>query len=516
MKRKKWLLFTLTLLILITLGAMLAFERLGRQIYGQGTERVEPEQFRPLSKDVVITNVQVLSPDGARFLSNRSVYLQDGLITRIDSGRVIPGPGELIDGAGKFLIPGLIDAHVHLFKSSNDLLLYLANGVTQVRELIGEPAHLRWKKEIEAGRIGPRLFVASPRLGSFSAGQGLLMEKTQGFINVKNAESAGRIVKKLHRQGYDGIKVYSHLNRESYLAVTATARELGMPVFGHVPWQVSLEDIWENGQSGVAHLEELMNALSREFGRVHGREGEFLTYLEKRSAALARNLRQNDIAVTTTLWLTESFVRQKFELDQVLREVALEYQNPGISEWSPYIPGGLGWLPGVNRYTLPAGLSAEELEGQRKFWDTYARGCQILLKKLNDNGVMIMAGTDANLPPAVPGFSLHDELQSMYRAGMTNSEVLRSATQTPAQWLGIKSGQVAPGYRADLLLLDNNPLENIEHTRTISTVIANGRVYDRPLLDQMLQAVKVANDRSRKVAIQDYVGGIGMDMSMSK
>lgn len=510
MKFKKVLKYLLIIFVVLLVISGIIFQRSGRMIYGGLTERVNHEQFAPQTGPVSITNVNVLSEDGEHFISNQTVVLEDGLIKSIDSSEIDLSEYRMIDGTGKYLIPGLVDAHVHLFQSPNDLLLYVANGVTQVRELIGEPTHLKWKAEIENGRVGPKMFVATPRLGSFETMEGLFMETTQGFINVKNSEEARKTIKVLHQKGYDGVKIYSQLNKESYLAIAETAKSLGMPIFGHIPWSVTYEDIFENGQSGIAHFEEVMNALNREFGEnefgnFYGREEEFFKYINDRSDELADNLIKHDITITSTLWLTESFVRQKFELEQVLSEVALEYQNPGISEWSKYIPGGLGWLPDVNRYKMNEGMTPERMISHRKYWTAYGQACALLAKNLSERGVKIMAGTDANLPPTVPGFSLHDELQSLNEAGLSPVEVLKSATSTPANWLESNAGKIATGYDANLVLLNKNPLEDISNTKAIQTVIVEGRVFNRALLDQILESVRDANDRSRKVDISRFI-----------
>ncbi len=513
MNWKKWIKYTAIFLASLTLIAMYWFYRQGKQIYGGLTEEVVHEQFKPQKGAFAITNTNILSPEGERMLSGQTILMENGLITAVDSVLSLPDQITIIDGSGKFLIPGLIDTHVHLFQSPNDLLLYLANGVTEIRELIGEESHLEWKREIENGRIGPKMFVASPRLGSFESMEGWFMSQTQGYINIRNAEEAREIVKELHDEGYDGLKIYSQINKESYMAITETAKSLDMPFFGHIPWQLELSEIWENGQSGIAHFEELMNALQREFdpshesvfGSYYGKEDAFLEFVEQRSESIADQLIKNDIAVSSTLWLTESFVRQKFELEKVLMEVELEYQNPGISEWVSYIPGGLGWLPEVNRYKMQGNLSAEKLAANKKYWETYGKACALLANRLSAKGVLIMAGTDANLPPAVPGFSLHDELQSLNRAGMTTSQVLRAATVVPANRLNSNSGKILPGYEANLVLLDGDPLADISNTGNINTVISKGRVFNRDLLDDILAAVKEANDASRKVNIDRYI-----------
>ncbi len=512
MKMKKWIKYSLITVAVLMAAGYYTMDRDGRRIYGALTERVDHTQFVPKEGPFAIANVSLLSEDGETMVPNQTIYIRDGLIAAIDSSLNIPDGNRVIDGTGKFLIPGLIDSHVHLFQSPNDLLLYLANGVTQIRELIGEENHLRWKQEIEEGRIGPRMFVASPRLGTFGTMEGAFMTWSQGYRNVP-AEEAVEIVQELHDSGYDGLKIYSQLTKESYLAIAKKASELNMPIFGHIPWSLEMDDIWENGQSSVAHFEELMNALQRDFdpkadghfGSYYGREEEFLRYVTERSDYLAKNLIKHDIAVSTTLWLTESFVRQKFELEQVLLEVELEYQNPGISEWVAYIPGGLGWLPAVNRYKMNDNLTDERKASHLNYWTTYGKACSLLAKALSDRGVQLMAGTDANLPPTVPGFSLHDELGSLHHVGLSSAEVLRSATANTAEWLKRNAGIIATGYDADLVLLDSNPLADISNTKAINTVISRGRIFDRNLLDQILAAVRRANDNSRKVNIDQYL-----------
>ena len=510
MNWKKWIKYTLIFLIVVTVAGILGMTLEGKRMYGGLTERVDHTQFKPKEGSFAIRNVNLLSPDGDSIISGQTILLEKGLIVAIDSTLNITSETTIIDGTGKYLIPGLIDAHVHLFQSPNDLLLYIANGVTEIRELIGEEPHLEWKKEIENGRIGPKMFVASPRLGSFEPMEGWFMSWSQGYLNIENAEDARETVKNLKDKGYDGLKIYSQLTKESYVALTEAARSLEMPVMGHIPWSLELSDIWQHGQSDIAHFEEIMNALGREFGSsrniggFYGKENEFLQFIEERIDVLANNLLKSDITVTSSLWLNETFAKQPFELEQVLKDVELAYENPGISEWVSYIPQGLGWLPEVNRYRLPENQSPEELERSKKYWDTYAKACQLIAHNLAKRGVKIMAGTDANLPPTVPGFSLHDELESLNRAGMSAAQVLQAATAVPAAWLQSNSGKIVPGYEANVLLLDKNPLEDIRNTKSINSVIVKGKLFDRALLNSLLAAVKEANDTSRKVAIDRY------------
>lgn len=500
--------FKYTILVLFIGMIILAFlaNRNTTQIYGGLTEVADYKQFNEPTESVVIYNANVLSTDGTSFIPNQNVLIENGIISSIDTLSNKLSGIRKINGEGKFLIPGLIDSHVHLFKSQNDLLLYVANGVTGIRELIGQELHLEWRNEIENGRIGPDMYIASPRLGSFGTVEGWFMNWTQGFNNIKNAEEAESMVKEYAKKGYDAVKIYSYLNEEAFNAVNEIAIQEGLDVVGHVPFDLELDDVINSNQSDIAHLEELMNAFRREYGDLKDQDGanEFLEYVRKRSEEVASSLIENDITITTTLWLTKSFVRQKFELDKVLQEVELVHENPGISEWDEMIPQGLGWLPNVNRYKLTDGLSDEEKEWSKIFWTTYGEACQVILTQLAQDGVKILAGTDTNLPPTVPGFSLHDELVTMNNAGMSPAQVLQSATFIPAERLGHKAGKIKEGYKANLVLLEKNPLEEMSNTRTINTVFLSGRILEREQLDQMLDAVKDANDSSRKIDIDKY------------
>jgi len=230
MNWKKVIKYTLGFLFLTTVVMVIMANRDLKKIYGGLTKKVDYNQFRSYEGPTAITNVNVLSPDGGSFISGQTVHIEDGVIKSIDTLGISMSELKSIDGTGKYLIPGLTDAHVHLFKSPNDLLLYVANGVTQIRELIGSKDILKWRAQIEEGRIAPDMYVASPRLGSFGTVEGWFMSWSQMFLNVTNAKEAKNLVQDIHRQGYDAVKVYSHLNKESYQAINEEATALGMDV----------------------------------------------------------------------------------------------------------------------------------------------------------------------------------------------------------------------------------------------------------------------------------------------
>ncbi|WP_422083769.1 amidohydrolase family protein [Ulvibacterium sp.] len=511
MKRKK---IGKYILLLLTLGFVFLWyfsERKIQMIYGDLTEKVAADKFLLDAHPVLIKNISVLSEDGKRFIPHQSVLIKEGTIASIDSIIDNPPDAKIIDGTDKFLIPGLIDSHVHLLKSPNDLLLYIANGVTEIREMMGDEVHLQWRQEIGQGkRIGPDMYIASPRIASFGRVKGWFMNWTQGFESVSNEEEAKRLIEKTVEKGYDGIKIYTLLNTDGYTSLNELAPKNGLDVIGHIPYGVGHEGFLMSNQEEVAHLEELMKPILWDNGGFDGIKNQtdaddFLGIVDKKTKELAPRLAEKDIVVTTTLWLMESFVQQKFNIDQILSEVELVYVNPGLSEWDENIPG-LGWLPTVNRYRIldAETLTPSELERIKIFWATYAEACRITLRNLNDEGVKILAGTDANVPCAVPGFSLHDELASLREAGMSPTEVLQSVTRLPGEWLGKNTGILKEGAKANLVILEENPLMDIANTRSINSVMVNGRFYEKSVLNDMLNAVKNSNEASRTVDIAQY------------
>ena len=505
---KKWALRLLLVFIILNIILFLWAEHEIDQYWGAHTTVVDPAQFNLPQQKMVITNVNTLSSDGNNMLAGQSVLIDRGVIDSIGADISIPQDAVVIDGTGQYLIPGLMDAHVHLWQSPNDLLLYVANGVTHVRELNGSPEHLQWRQEIKEGRLGPHLFVASSRLNSNGLFKAWFDAWTAKIASVNQVNDAESVVQKFSKQGFDAIKIYTFLSKDHFFHMNTVAGERGVQLLGHIPITMQLDELWQTNLKELAHIEEIVKALNREFGGYTSSTADaYLRYVRERSDDVAEQLKNNNMAVVSTLWLMESFARQKQDIHSTLSNVELAYVNPGIAESTHPSVRVMGWLPEVNIYRLPENLSAERKRSNKIYWDTYAEANRIVLKALMENNVHLMAGTDANVPVTVPGFSLHDELKSLNAAGMTPAQVLRSATAAPAEWMGVKSGKVVPGYRADLLLLNKNPLQNIEHTQSIESVILGGRLMDRNQLDQILKAVKDANDESRTEDIVVYQHG---------
>lgn len=505
-------------LILLAAAALFVLtKRTANRIYGGETQVVDPSQFQVNSQPMAITHVSVLSPDGTEMLTDRTVLIREGKIASISRGDDVPDGMSLIDASGKFLIPGLVDSHVHVQRSPNDLLLYVANGVTQIRSMGGSEADLELRDEIENGRIGPHFYVSSPTMNSaegFSKAGSIptwipkpiviwFIETIYNTHSTANAEEAAKDARSFINRGYDGIKLYGFLNMESHRAILDVAEELNVPTVAHLPDAMPLSELRTTKLREIAHIEEIVKALLNEFGDFNSQGGKaFLKFVESRKGEIVADLVANDIAVQSTLWFSENVDNQVFDLENAIAGIQLEYANPGIVEGSAAL--GFGWLPGSNKFQAYAGDSPEKIASNHDFWDAREEAHRILLRAMVEAGGTILAGTDANGWLTVPGFSLHDEMQSLHRAGMTAAKALYAATAAPAGRINNNAGIIDVGRRADLVLLNGNPLVDIENTSAISAVILSGRVLDRVRLDAMLEAVKAANAASRSFDLSLY------------
>ncbi len=497
---KTWTLLSLVVLLVLCAACLLWVDHQLNRFAGAGTAVVEPAAFSVAPGPTAITNVHVLSADGDTMLAGQTVLFDGDGILAIGESIEVPPDALIIDGGGQYLIPGLVDAHVHLKQSPNDLLIYVATGVTGIREMSGNADHLAWRDEIDAGRLGPRLYVASEKLESWGWFAGHFQRWTRNRVNVRRPEHAAAIVRSLDEDGYDAVKLGSMLDAEAYREVDRAASESGIPLIGHLPVSVPFEALWKSGQSELAHIEEIAKALNAEFGYFNNANAdEYLEFVARRSEDVAAKLVEHDIAVVSSLWLVESIARQKLAPAAVLAEIELRHANPGLVEGTPL---SRGWLPGNNAYEVGPDAGAAEREAQEAYWTSFAQAHHVLLRAMRDKGVQVMAGTDANTAGVVPGFSLHDELQSLTRAGMSPAQSLRSATAVPAGRMKHKAGKLAPGFRADMVLLRANPLEDIASTRSIEGVVVNGRYLDRSRLDAILAAVEDANAASRNIPLK--------------
>ncbi|WP_223608523.1 amidohydrolase family protein [Chryseobacterium sp. OSA05B] len=473
------------------------------KVLGKSTRVIDFSSLIKPSPIVQIRNVNVLSEDCTHFITNQNVLIKDGLILQLDVNQPVNKGAAIIDGTGKYLIPGLVDSHVHVKESKNDLFLYLTNGVTYIREMAGQPLTLEWRRSIRKNGLGPRMFIASPPIFSETGLAGYYYSWTRHSINYSNKKDADKAIKKIKGQGYDAIKMYGFVNPEMFKTTIQMAKENKIPVIGHIPL-VDLENFYPSGQKEVAHIEEITVKTIDEFGKsISKNPQEYLRFLKVRSHQIAKKLEKNKVSVTSTVWLCESFLNQRFNLKSKLKEIELSYVNPKIIEGTLLYK--MGWLPGKNGYEYDGKDTPEAKKMSLTFWKTYVEAIHIMTKALVDHHVPVMAGTDANVATVVPGFSLHDELESLSQSGMTNAQAIYSATVEPGEWMKSKTGKIKAGYYSDMVLLTKNPLEDIRNTKTIDYVFFNNHVISKTQIKMILKSIENANNENRNIEIGGYL-----------
>ena len=502
LKSKKTL-YALLIILILTLITFLWADNELNKVLGKSTRVIDISSIIKPSKTIQIKNTNVLSEDCSYFIKNQDVIIKNGVIISLGVQLQMDSTATIIDGTDKYLIPGLIDSHVHLKESKNDLFLYLANGVTYVREMAGRPIALEWRKSIQKNGIGPRMFIASPPIYSESGLTAYFYSWSRQAINYSTKNDAQKAIKKIKEQGYDAVKMYGFVNPAMFKTTIEIANENNIPVIGHIP-SVNLETFYLSGQKEVAHIEELTQKNMDEFGKsISKNPVEYLSFLKTHSDQIAKKIKENDIKVTSTVWLSESFLNQRFDLKTKLKEIELKYANPKIIEGTSLYK--LGWLPSKNGYEYDGKDEPEARKFSLIFWQTYVEAIHIMTKALVDNKVTIMAGTDANVSTSVPGFSLHDELHSLSKSGMTNSQAIYSATVAPSNWMKSNTGKIKIGYNSDLVLLAKNPLEDIKNTKSIEYVFFDKYVIDKIQITTILQVIADANNENRSIKIDEYL-----------
>jgi imidazolonepropionase-like amidohydrolase len=437
---------------------------------------------------VAIRNVTVIPMTGARPAARQSVIVRNGRIAAIGpAARVrIPAGAAVVDGTGKYLIPGLFEMHAHTSKTRASALgLYVVHGVTTVRDQGSEHAEvLRWRREIRAGtRVGPRMLIAGPYLESLRNIERMRRDPPESRVEpferarmpIGSPDDARRVIDSLATLELDHFKVRTVQDRETYLALARAAHAHGKRLVGHVV-VFSPETFLEAAQDGVDHgFPTSIDSLPRE-----------------RRMAFWRELARRDVGVVPTLVVvTESVFRPQTYFR------ALVADTTGASHpLRPYLSAFmiLDWKEQV-----------EEATPERRAF--FERAWPIALKhfrEMREAGVRIMAGSDVAVLNIFPGASLHEELRLFVDSlGMSPAEALASATRRAAEWLGLADsvGTVERGKVADLVLLDANPLDDITNTRRIAAVVLRGRLFRRGDLDAVLAAVKAMPD----LRVNDWV-----------
>jgi imidazolonepropionase-like amidohydrolase len=403
--------------------------------------------------------------EGASLLRAQTVIVRGGRIAAIgrESSTPVPRGAARIDARDRYLLPGLVDAHVHLeyFDDPAVLSRFLASGVTTVRNMDGRPYILAWKRRVALGTLlGPTIYTAGPILDGDPP---LLDDNTV----VRTAADARAAVEAQHAAGYDFVKVYTNISREAYDEVIRAARARGLTVAGHVSRHVGFDSALASGQHTIEHLAELDDAIEADDSPTRGRFHWSKLFLAMPADSARMRAVAKRLAAAGT-WVVPTSVQP----DRAL---------PPSDSLGP-------WLAFAEMMQVPAAMRDGWAERARQAarrmdaedWRLVERGRvnrRHMLAVLREARVNLAVGTDTPNPFVVPGASIHEELANFIRAGFSPLDAIAAATREPAQLLGASDefGTVEVGKRADLMLVDANPLSDLAALRHPLGVMVRGR-----------------------------------------
>jgi len=396
---------------------------------------------------LAITHVTIIDCTGAAAKPNSTVVIASGHITAVgpSDGVSIPAGARLVDGSGKFLIPGLWDMHGHLTDATEDAFpLLIMNGVTGVRDMGGDLAQIdRWRSEIENGtRVGPHIIRAGPFVDGPKEG-------VTNRLTVRTPGEARQAVRKLKADGVDFIKVHNALPPEAFFALMDEARKEHIPVAVHLPKGVSSAEASDAGVASLEHIETI----------------------------------------------NESALWRKGATAKTVEQAVDENLGPaGQALFERFAKNGTWYVPTLVAYERGFVLWSNDPEALKPRLEVLRKQLT-LVGMMRQSGVPIMAGSDFSDWGMVPGIDLHNELALLVEAGFTPLEALQAATLNPAKLLGKTDtfGTIQVGRVADLVLLDMNPLEDISHTRKIHAIVLGGKFF--PLVSIRAQALQDASRR---------------------
>jgi imidazolonepropionase-like amidohydrolase len=442
--------------------------------------------FSISAQTVAFTNVNVIPMDKERVLQNQTVLIKNGLIEKIGEKVKIPKNAQVIDGTGKYLIPGLVDMHTHLLSDGDDypdsiaedeLRVMVANGVTTIRFMIGTPEQLVLRARSAKGEIvAPTIYSASPHLTG--------REQGNNFVD-NTPEEAREAVRKSKAAGYDFIKITTFIKAEVYEAAVDEAAKQNIRVVGHADSRfVGVERALKARQQ-IEHLDGYLEMLLKDDAPVKGSVSDLYIYNpknwesfdyidESKIPALAkRTVEANPFVDPTQHFMKNTFGLPRSE-ESIRAQPDFKFYPPAVQELF------------FNFYKKTR-LNEISYEKRARWIDLRNK----LIKAIYDAGGRIMAGSDTPEFLWLYGFTMHRELKALQEAGLSNYAALEAATKNPSMFFGTldKVGTVEKGRRADLILLDANPLENISNTERRAGVMLKGKYYTQAELNKWLDEI---------------------------
>jgi imidazolonepropionase-like amidohydrolase len=460
------------------------------------------------SGGLALTHVTVVDPGVGKPQPDMTILVSGHDIVVVGQAKTvrIPASDKVIDGAGKFVIPGLWDMHSHFRDASRDLKMDIANGVLGTRNMGGVVKDVFPLRDAIAHgqQLGPMIVACGPIIDGPDS-----WSNPDFTISVKTADEARAAVVSLKQQGTDCIKVYDGLSRDSYFAILDEAKKLDLPVVGHLPSAISVREASDAGQRSLEHgialaggstaeaeyiKRRMDNSVFQEALRTRNfalipaaiaRDNTMMldAFSQERADATYRLLAKNNTFITPTL-VTQRSLTFIDDLN-AKPDPRMQYVSTEELQW---------WKPEsgmLTKYRTPEYIAMKKREYAKMLEEVH---------RAQTLGVHLLAGTDITIPYTYPGFSLHDELQLFVEAGLTPMQALETATTNPALLLGLSKtwGRVERGYLANLVVLNADPLTDISNVNKIDSVVVNGQRWDRSQLDQLLNDAKIPNAGRRK------------------
>ncbi len=412
------------------------------------------------ARTIAITHVTAIPMDTDRTIPDATIIVSGDRIAAIGRAGDTPVPAHalVIDGRGKFALPGFADMHVHPYDTEG-FPSYLAYGITTIAVMHGSPPVLAWRERQRRGVLdGPTVYSASPTVNGLPPGNPL-------FIAVQDTTEARAVAREQKAAGYDFIKAYSFLNRDVYDALLGEAHKVGIAVVGHIPFQMDYQHVLAAGQANVAHIEEFFQ------------NGDIP---DDSMPVIARRVKAAGATVTANLFAYADYLRTIANPAGVLTDPEMRYASP--AQYSEKIP------------TSNRALNRPDLPGFAKFLRERLVRFQMLLRAFDAAGVPILVGTDTETF-GFPGQSAYDEMLQMRIAGLSPYKALAAATRNAGEFVARsvpgaeRFGTLAVGMRADIVLLRENPLTRIENASSVAGTMTRGRWYPSERITAMRDSV---------------------------